>query len=219
MKKLNEKGLTLVELIIAITMSTIVVAAATVFLYNAERSYRISQYSIDLQMEAQLLMEQMSNWILESNHIEIMPSGEVLILYQIPQEETKYVYSSTLAEPSVATVSGQRIIIYPKNGKLYINVETESRTTLINELKAMSSAPPSFTCLMDSTIPDPADCIGEHVKTFKAELSSDGDNSVKIELGMIEGISKQAQSYSVSNKFSLRNAVYRLESEASTATP
>ena len=216
MKKLNEKGLTLIELIIAITMSTIVVAAATVFLYNAERSYRISQYSIDLQMEAQLLMEQMSNWVLESNHIEILSGGEVLVLYQIPREESKYVYSTTLAEPTLDTVPCQRIIIYQKGGKLYINVESPDRNTLINEIKDMSAV--DFACLKSTAVPDPADCIGEHVDIFKAELPSDGDNSVTITLGMSEGNAKQEQNYSVSNKFSLRNAVFRIE-KASPATP
>lgn len=223
MKKLNDKGLTLVELIIAISMATMVIAAATVFLYNAERSYRISQYSVDLQMEAQVLMEQMSNWVLESNHMEIMNGGKVLVLYQIPQE--KLVYAA--AEPVATTVPCQRLILYGRDGKLYIDVDnTSSRDTFRNEVKAL---PSTFPCLSALTSPDPEYCIGEHVEFFDVTYPNGVDpsnaNSVEIKLSMKEGgETTQGQSYIVSNVFSLRNSVYTVTPEPSaspvpTSTP
>ena len=212
MKKLNNKGLTLVELIIAISMATMVIAATTVFLYNAEKSYRISQYSVDLQMEAQILMEQMSNWVLESNHIEVKNiSGEsdALILYQMPVN--KKTYSETSNVPISGAVTCSRMIIYSKNGKLYIDVDDTSGRDAFNE--EIKTTPASFACLEDASSPDPKNCIGEHVEyftvTFPAGVDPANANSVEVKLSMKEGgNTSQGQSYIVNNVFSLRNSVF-----------
>ena len=214
MKKLNNKGLSLVELIIAISMATMVIAAATVFLYNAERSYRISQYSIDLQMEAQVLMEQMSNWVLESNHMEAINSGKTLILYQIPKDKMTW----TASEPAPATLKCKKITLYQKNAKLYMLVDDTSDETA---LRAEIAAGPSFEL---STAPTNADdCIGEHVEDFEVSYPSTVEstlaNSVQIKLNMKEGgAGKQGRSYIVSNVFSFRNSVYTITPTPS-ATP
>lgn len=221
MKKLNNKGLSLVELIIAISMATMVIAAATVFLYNAERSYRISQYSVDLQMEAQVLMEQMSNWVLESNHMEIVNGGKALVLYKVPQE--KLAYSSGAAEPITTTVPCQRMIIYESDGKLYIDVDdTKTREELRGEIKTV---PSSFPCF--SASPDPDNCIGEHVEFFDVTYPNGVDpakaNSVEVKLSMKEGgATSQGQSYVVYDVFSFRNAVHLVTptpSPSPTSTP
>ena len=219
MKKLNNKGLTLVELIIAITMATMVIAAATVFLYNAERSYRISQYSVDLQMEAQVLMEQMSNWVLESNYMKTMNGGKALVLYQVPQE--KYAYSSGAVEPITTTVPCQRTIIYERDGKLYIDVDdTTSRDELRNEIKTM---PSTFPCLTASASPDPENCIGEHVEFFDVAypngVEEENANSIEVKLSLREGgATTQGQSYIVYDVFSFRNAVH-VVTPSPTASP
>lgn len=213
LRKLDNKGLTLVELVLAIAMSTIVVGAATMFLYNAERSYRISEYSVDLQMEAQLLMEQMSNWVLESNYIEVKgSSGEsVLVLYNIPR--TKMNYDKT---DNMGTAS--RMIIYPHGEKLYRKYEeVTDPTTYINEIKNDSL---SLT-FVTSEDPDPLNCIGEYVQNFDVALpegvSSGAIRSVEVTLSMHEGRGIQAQSYIASDIFSLRNRMYQQEVEESAA--
>ena len=214
LRKLDNRGLTLVELVLAIAMSTIVVGAATMFLYNAERSYRISEYSVDLQMEAQLLMEQMSNWVLESNYIEVKGSSSesVLILYNIPR--TKMNFDKT---DNVGTAS--RMIIYPHGEKLYRKYEeVTDPTTYINEIKNDSL---SLSFVTDDD-PDPLECIGEYVQNFDVALPdgvTEGTvRSIEVTLSMHEGRGIQAQSYIASDIFSLRNKMYQQEEEE-TATP
>ena len=105
---------------IAIAMSTIVIGAVMVFLFNAERSYRITQYSLDLQMESQVIMEQLSNWIMDSNKIEIADAGRALVLYRIPTAKLKFPDEGAPAAPVVDTsITYTRTIIYLRNGKLY----------------------------------------------------------------------------------------------------
>ena len=55
--KHNNKGFSLVELIIAITISLIVLGAATMMLGSAQKSYRVAEETINLQKESQILME------------------------------------------------------------------------------------------------------------------------------------------------------------------
>ena len=47
--KHNNKGFSLVELIIAITISLIVLGAATMMLGSAQKSYRVAEETINLQ--------------------------------------------------------------------------------------------------------------------------------------------------------------------------
>lgn len=67
--KRDNRGLTLVELIIAVTMTTIIIIAATIFLNNAMKSYRVAHETINLQMDAHVLMEQIGVWVMEGNYV------------------------------------------------------------------------------------------------------------------------------------------------------
>lgn len=213
-KKLNNRGLSLVELIIAISMATIVIAAATIFLYNAERSYRISKYSVDLQMESQILMEQLSNWVMESNRIVVADSGKVLVLYRIPREKLKY---DTAGPVPNTNQSYYRTIIYLDDEKLYIDIEEASDpSAYIAEMQSDST--------IYSVVPSPENCIGEHVNSFEVSYPAGVDpanaNSVEVKIRLEEGnANTQMQSYIVSNVFSLRNSVYKFTTPDPSASP
>ena len=207
MKKLDNRGLSLIELVVAIAMATIVIGAATTFLYSAERSYRTAEYSIDLQMEAQLMMEQMGNWVMESNYIAFdgAAGSNYLVLYKIPRDG---VDPSTLDPVSKL---GERKIIYIYGKKLYIKIDNETAPgTYYNEIKD-GTLDTSFL----TATPSEEYCIGEYTQFFTVTLpdgvSPDKITSINIEVGMHEGVSSQSQSYSVSNRFSVRNGICEIE--------
>ena len=209
LKKLDNKGLSLVELIIAISMATVVIGAATMFLYSAEKSYHTAEYSIDLQMEAQLFMEQMSNWVMESNYIKIggASGSNYLVLYKIPRPT---VDSMTLAPVEQC---GERKIIYLHGEKMYIKIDTESAPgTFASEIED-----DTFDESFLSATPSEENCIGEYIQTFRVEAPSGMDpkkiNSIILEIGLHEGTSAQAQSYSLANRFSIRNGLYQYDVE------
>mgnify|MGYP002578479742 CR=1 FL=1 len=58
----DHRGITLVELIIAIAISTVILGAATLFLGMAHKNYNHASAQIDLQSESQILMEQIGMW-------------------------------------------------------------------------------------------------------------------------------------------------------------
>ena len=210
MKKLDNKGLSLVELVIAISMATIVIGAATMFLYSAQRSYRNAEYSIDLQMEAQLLMEQMSNWVMESNYIDYggASGSNYLVLYSLPRPD---VDPATL---DAIPLCGERKIIYLYGTKLYIKIDTETTPgTFLKEIQDDTLDPMTFL----GVAPSEENCIGEYTQLFTVSLppsvKPESINSVIIELGLKEGTSAMSQSYSVTNRFSLRNGMVEIEDE------
>ena len=66
----DHRGITLVELIIAIAISTVILGAATLFLGMAHKNYNHASAQIDLQSESQILMEQIGMWVMEGNRVE-----------------------------------------------------------------------------------------------------------------------------------------------------
>ena len=232
MRKLNNKGLSLVELVIAIAMSTIVVGAAATFLYNAEKSYRVAEYTVDLQTEAQVLMEQMGNWVLKSNYVNVVDAStdqSILVLYQIPDNKKKFKLEKdpdNVIRMKNATGDNKatRDIIFVYDKSLYLIHQTEA---VVGEyLTAIESG--GFTrdnldaILLAAHPTDPKpneeDCIGEYVKGFTVDfpfgVDEDNINSIIVTLGMSEGVNKQSQSYSVKNQFSIRNSVYEIATPA-----
>lgn len=207
MKKLDNKGLSLVELIIAISMATVVIGAASLFLYSAEKSYRTAEYSIDLQMEAQLLMEQMSNWVMESNYVTYggAAGSNYLVLYNIPRPTVE----DTTLMPKALT--GTRKIIYISGDKLYIKIDDEAIAgTYADEIKN-NTLDLSFL----TATPSEENCIGMYTETFTVSTPTGMDpkkiNFIMVEVGMHEGVSSQSQSYTVENRFAIRNDLFVVE--------
>lgn len=196
----DNRGLTLVELIIAISMSTIIIGAAAMFLYNAERSYRVAEQTIDLQMEAQILMEQISNWVMESNKI-IVSGGDTLILYSVPRlngEDSSMTYPAGYVPAK--TNKADRRVIWVSNGKLYMTY-TQNIDKAKDDISSVGSGHVSSDEVEEN-------CIGEFVSVVNFIYSSSAPNKVGVTLTMKEG----KQSYVVSDEFSLRNKVFETSS-------
>lgn len=66
MKK-NNRGFTLVELIVSIAILGIIAVAAAGFLLAGTRSYTSVNYSVRLQYESQLVMSQIQNYVMNCN--------------------------------------------------------------------------------------------------------------------------------------------------------
>ena len=68
----DDRGITFVELIIAIAVSTIILGAATLFLGTAQKNYNGASAQLDLQSESQILMEQLGMWVMEGNRVDVV---------------------------------------------------------------------------------------------------------------------------------------------------
>lgn len=65
----KNKGFTLVELMVAIALSSLVISMIAILMGNVSRSYRIANGKISLQMEAQTIMNQLNHMIMEANNV------------------------------------------------------------------------------------------------------------------------------------------------------
>ena len=66
----DHRGITLVELLIAMAISAVIMAAAAFFLMTAQKNYREAAASANVQSETQILMEQIGTWIMEGNRVK-----------------------------------------------------------------------------------------------------------------------------------------------------
>lgn len=187
----DNRGITLIELIIAIAISTIIVGAATFLLSTAQKNYSSASSTVDLQSEAQILMEQMGTWIMEGNRVEVNAAGDRLTVYQIPRKVTT---ARPTGAAALKTDASKRVFWLSNklNGKtmLYMKkfdgiADPDSDTTDISDSDA----------ILDN-------CIGEYVTGFTVAKST-SDAKVTITLELKQG----KQKYSITNDFKLRNAL------------
>lgn len=78
---MDNKGFTLLELIIGMTVSVVVIAAITIFLSSGSKYYTAANAEISLQTEAQILYNQIGDRIARSNHVAA--GGDTIVLYSI----------------------------------------------------------------------------------------------------------------------------------------
>lgn len=187
----DNRGITLIELIIAIAISTIIVGAATFLLSTAQKNYSSASATIDLQSEAQILMEQMGTWIMEGNRVEVNATGDKLTVYQIPRKVTT---NRPTGAEALKTDASKRVFWLSNklNGKtmLYMKkfegiADPDSDTTDVADADA----------ILDN-------CIGEYVTSFSA-VEDTSKAKVTITLEFRQG----TQKYSITNEFKLRNAL------------
>ena len=133
----DDRGLSLIELIIAIAISAIILGAVTLFLQSALKSYKTASAAVDLQMESHVLVEQLSSWIMEGNLVEVTDDN-VLVIYNVPRQvrtdrlprgttldDNGRVIPTALdgATPNPETTKSTKRMIWMKGSSLYMLLE------------------------------------------------------------------------------------------------
>ncbi|MEG2441289.1 MAG: prepilin-type N-terminal cleavage/methylation domain-containing protein [Acetivibrio sp.] len=111
----KNKGLTLIELIIAMAVGGLLILAITTFMEWGSKGFQNTQQELDVQMETQMLVNLIGDRILEGNHIEF--SKDTMTIYAIKEAEK--------------TITEKKIIwLDTSTGNLYL-FETSGNPTLI----------------------------------------------------------------------------------------
>lgn len=192
--KHDDRGLSLVELIIAITISAVIMGVVIVFISSALRSYNTATNTIDLQMESHVMMEQLSAWIMEGNHVEIptltdgSESVQVLVIYRIP----RVVPSNRLPNNVTQDTSSSRRVIWMEDGRLYMMLH-EQDTALDPETDSLSIS--NLEAINEH-------CICEYMTEFTPAWD-ENYTTVKISVQLMEG----KQEYELENTFKVRNEI------------
>lgn len=77
----SNQGITLIELIIGMAISSIVIGAIVMFMAAGSRGYQTAQSEISLQTEAQTIMNQIREHVLEGNNTQFDVTDKVLTIY------------------------------------------------------------------------------------------------------------------------------------------
>lgn len=181
---MNNRGMTLVELLIAAAMSAVIVAAATIFIGNAHKSYQNASESVNLQMESQILMEQLGTWIMEGNRVDV--EGSVLTIYDIPRRITTPLPAGVSYDDRVV-----KRVIWIADGKLYMKVfagiaDPDTDTSSVGAADALEE-----------------NCIGLYVTGFTPSIDEADPAKVNLKLELEQG----NQKYKVENEIIVRNEI------------
>lgn len=157
---MENKGITLIELIIAIAISSIIIGATTVLIKTAQKDYQYTSDTADIQTETQVLMEQVGKWIMEGNRIKVGSGGKELTVYYIPADK--------------AVSNTKKRIIWGSSGKLYMKFF--NNVNLNNDKLTYTSSDEIEENL-----------IGDYVDKFDAKLDGSTQSCVEIDMTLNHG--------------------------------
>lgn len=217
----DNRGFTLVELIIAMTISVLILGAATIFISSSLRSYTTASNTIDLQMESQIAVEQLSTWIMEGNAIYYGNGTDtgILVIMDKPTDtdSSKWPAGYTKSDTSVKT----RVIWQTDNNlhMLYLDQKIKDDPLAGHEdyvfMSSSSVADVSnYTQTALDAMAKDENCLCEYVDDFVVEIKpvlSTGKHSltkivsekVAITLKLKEG----AQEHEINDEILVRNEI------------
>lgn len=77
----NDKGFTLIELIVSMVISSIVIGAMIIFMSTVSKSFMNQENEITLQSEAQVILNQIRECVLSGNNVKYDDAYHVLYIY------------------------------------------------------------------------------------------------------------------------------------------
>ena len=188
----DQRGITFIELMIAIAISSIIMVAATVFLGAAHKNYNNVSAQIDLQSESQILMEQIGMWVMEGNRVEALDpstSGSLgIVIYRIPRK-TSVENPNGAAAPEPAS---KRVIWLSASGK-----------KLYTKTAAVADPEKDTTVIAADVDEVQQNLLGEYVTAFTGTVDASSQESVTVSFKM----QYLKQNYEIQNMFKLRNVL------------
>lgn len=216
----NQKGFTFVELLLAVAILSIVVAAVCGFILVGSRSYSVGNSDISVQQEAQLTMNQITDVLIDTtrsvNYVGYDADGTPATVLQDsefgfePVEKCLILYNGVPVVTESAAPGGTPIItIEPGNGnkhyQFYWNQKEETlyytqldvQPTDVDTEKHIQVRFPAFG--------EPGWAVlAEHVTKFEADLTQlEEKRVVRLEVTFVNG----QKEYNTSNNVTIRNKV------------
>ncbi len=220
----DQRGFTIVELLIAMAILAIVVVAVSGFIVVGSRSYASANSDISVQQEAQLAMNQMSDVLIDTtrsvNYVgyETFTSDGVLVLKDSefgfePVGKSLIMYNGVPVEsaPAAPGVTPAPPTIEPGNGNKHYQFywDKAEETLYYAELDVLPDDvdPNGNINVRFPQIGDPDSgwvVLAEHVTKFEVDLTQvEEKRVVQLELTFVDG----KREYNTSNNVTIRNKV------------
>lgn len=218
----DQRGFTIVELLIAIAILSIVVASVCGFILVGSRSYAAANSDINVQQEAQLSLNQMSDVLIDTtrsvNYVGYDAGGSPQMALKdaeftfTPEDKSLIMYNGVVEETAPAVPGGTPTkTVDPGNGNKHYHFywSKEKETLYYAELDVQSTD--VDTTAIHFPAFDPTDPVAAgwvelagHVTDFSVDLSQvEEKRVVQLALTFLDG----RKEYVTSNNVTIRNKV------------
>lgn len=135
----NNKGFSLIELLVAIGVSGIVILMISFIMVQGTTLFKGENEVIDIQGESQIVRNQLTEALMGAKSVVVVNAGEDIIIYTgAVNPENNYLMAETAGDGGASAVTTERIITYDKSkNAIYIsstsiNGATTSEGSLIS---------------------------------------------------------------------------------------
>lgn len=205
----NQKGFTLVELIIAVAILAVVTLAVSGFIVVGSRSYTSANTDIMLQQDAQLALNQMSDVIIDTTE-SISYSGLVGGSMQTVLKDSEFSGEATDKCLTVVNKKPETDDLN-QNPSYWFYYSKDDETIYFNEVNLYDGIADSVAGPTASEIKDKFDAastdkavLAEHVTEFSVDISQFEQNRVVMLALTFENGNRM---YSTSNNVTVRNRI------------
>lgn len=218
----NQKGFTIVELLIAVAILSIVVAAVCGFILVGSRSYAAGNSDINVQQEAQLALNQMSDVLIDTTRsvtytgfdasgAKIGTALKDAEFASAPENKSLLMINGVVEETPAAVPGGTPgKTVDPGNGNKHYHFfwSKQDETLYYAELDVQSTDVDTPTVTSAFPAFDPTDPawvkLADHVTDFSADLTQvEEKRVVMLALTFVDG----TKEYVTSNNVTIRNKV------------
>lgn len=206
MLRQDERGFTLVELLIAMGMFSLVMVAILIFMTSGSKSYGYANGELNMQMESQMMINQVRDMVYDSNYAEYQPSKKVLILYKlsVPPRETEAVTEKVVTPVKLSNIIKKRMIYY-RNEKLYYQEVAPTDPADFSTYDALPTSSPTY-------IEDSEHLLCSYVKTCDISVNEEtGD--VRLQVSLRNGLNNH---YDLDEEISMRSSWLKFDHEGKT---
>lgn len=136
----NNKGFSLIELLVAIGVSGIVILMISFIMVQGTTLFKGENEVIDIQSESQIVRNQLTEALMGAKSVVVVNAGEDIVIYTGPvNNENNSLIAETAGDGGLSAVTTERIITYDDSkNSLYIsstsvNGATTSEGSLISD--------------------------------------------------------------------------------------
>ncbi len=196
--KRENKGFSLVELIVVIAIFSVVGVVVGGFLLAASRSYSINANELNLQDEAQLVANQVQEMILDTAY---GISYQYVVTDDTGAQLVNYMENDTATLPA-GDLSQKDVYIYGKDQYYHIFWDKEKAELYLKEYEKNASG----DYVLVTGMPNEGVLLGEFVSEFKVDLSKVASDRL-VSFNILFAKAGTNREYYVTKTVSLRNNV------------
>lgn len=205
-KTIDNRGFTLVELIVGIAILVIVAGAALGFMMTSTKTYKNVSDDVDLQEEAQIVMNQLETLVMNAGKgVNFMYKGKTITENPADSVEVEgFSFSAADIDTTNIDVDYKILYIYNEENRYVVTFDVKNNQLLYREeARLMDETGTKYiNSFEDKSGSDALMC--EYLEDFDVTLNGD---SSKVVLNASLDMEKGVKTYKTNQNFFLRNSI------------